>query len=338
MASLLSVNGKLESLYHRIMPDEERSMGYKEVGISEPLVLRYLYFFIKYKEREKTREVMISTHLKTEEEKQAAAEAINYYNPKTKFDRNKYFNFSDFGAQHYGHELLYYTKSYLGESIRITAKIMELDGVNKNLLKAIKKGISTVAGLPIFAEFLPYAALANTGISIFGKLAEILNRDDAIVKGHDLDLHFRRSHAKLLQSGRVVCIPGKNDSDFLNKFKLASDNRLVKINNDNEEFRDSTYFVMQVNNERNDLYDNYDYFQNAANLLGRTNRGDDPREFVDGVVSMAKGYNDIKSMEQIEKLSPRNDAESKKMIQALYNSMSSDMQILYSSRVKELLD
>jgi tRNA isopentenyl-2-thiomethyl-A-37 hydroxylase MiaE len=209
--------------------------------------------------------------------------------------------------------------------------------VNKNLLKAIKEGISTVAGLPIFAEFLPYAALANTGISIFGRLAEILERDDAIVKGHDLDLHFKRIHAKLLQSGRIVCVPGKNESDFRGKYTLRLDNRLVKIDSDDEEYKDSTYFVMQVNNERNDLYENFDYFQNAASLLSRTNRGDDPRQFVDSIVSMAKGYNDIKSMEHIERLVTRSDEESKKMMQALYNSMSSDMQILYSSRVKELL-
>ena len=78
--------------------------------------------------------IMLSTFVKTAEEKQGAAEAINYYNPETIF-QNGQFRLTDFGAQHYGHELCYYTKSYLGESLRFTTKIMELDKKAKILSK-----------------------------------------------------------------------------------------------------------------------------------------------------------------------------------------------------------
>lgn len=335
MACLLSVNGNLRSLYKQAGVEEERSIGYKALDIGEPLVVRYLYFFIKYEPNERENQLMISTFVKTMEEKQGAAEAINYYNPKTIFE-NGQFRLTDFGAQYYGHELCYYTKSYLGESLRLTTKIMELDKVNKNLVKAIKGGISTIAGMPAFVEFLPYFALVSTGVSIFVKMADIFNRDDVIEPGYNLDLHFNRPNARRLQGGRIVCIPRKDEADFLNEYKLSRNNRLVDASN-GEEYTESAYYVLQVSNEKNSLYENFDYFQYAAELLAKTNR-DNPREVVDSIVSLTKGYSDIAAMRQIEELALDIDSpDSRKKVKGLYKSMTPDAQRLYQSRIEEML-
>jgi len=338
MACLLSVSGNLRSLYKQVGVEEERSVGYKALDIGEPLVVRYLYFFIKYESCERENELMISTFVKTTEEKQGAAEAINYYNPKVIFEDGQ-FRLADFGAQHYGHGLCYYTKSYLGESLRLTTKIMELDKVDKDLVKAIKGGISYISGMPAFAEFLPYFALANTGVSIATKMTNIFNRDDVIEPGYDLDLHFDRPSARRLQSGRIVCIPRKEEADFLNEpngYKLSRNNRLVDASN-GKEYTESTYYVLQINNEENNLYENFEYFQYAAELLAKTNR-DNPREVVDSLVNVAKGYGDIAAMRQIDKLALDMDAPySRKKVKAFYKSMTPDAQRLYQSRIKEML-
>ncbi len=345
-ANLLSVNGALKSLFDPASVTEHRSAGYKDIEIGKPLVARYRRIFVKWgNETKEDQELMISTHVKTTEEKSGAAEAINYYNPEAEFSSGE-FHLSDFGAQHYGHELCYYTKSYLGESIRFTSRIMELDKSDKQITEAIKGGISTVVGLPSFASFLSYAALVSAGVDVFQKIVDLFNKDDVILSGHDLDLHFNQANARHLQSGRIVCISDpKNDSvsedEFLGKFELTLDNQLVSTDS-NADYTDSTYFVLQLNCEKNPLYEDFDYLQNAAELLAQTNRGDDPGEFVDNIVSMAKAFNDVDAVRQIEDLvldigDPDTGAEAQKKIRALAKHITPDIRRLYQDRLTKIL-
>jgi hypothetical protein len=335
MVNLLSVNGNLQSLYPQVWVETGRSTGYKALDIGEPLVVRYLYFFIKHETSERTNELMISTFIKTTEEKQGASEAINCYRPETVFKDGE-FRLPNIGAQHYGHELCYYTKSYLGESLRLTTKIMELDKVDKNIVEAIEGGVSAISGIPVFVEFVPVVALIKPSVSILANLTNLFYKDDVIESGHDLDLHFNRPNAERLQSGRIVCISEKDESDILNKYKLDSNNKLVT--EDGNEYTESTYYVLQVNNEKNSLYENFDHFQHAAELLGKVNRGGNMRGVVNSVVDIAKGCNDMAAIRQIEELAlDMDDKDSQKKVKALYKGMSPEMQGIYQSHVKEML-
>lgn len=337
MASLLSVNGVLKSLYEQATHTEARSHGYKSLEIGQPLVVRYLHLFTKWNNKNKNdQELMISTFVKTAEEKVGAAETINYFNPRTEFI-NGVFDLTDIGGQCYGHELCYYTKSYLGESIRLTTKIMELDKIDNRTIDALKSGITTISGLPTFSSFLPYAALATVGVSIFAKIAAVFNRDDVILEGHNLDLHFRRINARCLQSGRILCVPQRKESEFIGKYRLNRRNELVSVSGSSQYHR-STYFVFQINNERNDAYDKFDYLQNAAELLEKTNRGGDPREFLDLAVSMFQAHSDIDILRKIEALSVDMDEEkSRKKAKALFKHMGVELRHLYESRLNVLL-
>lgn len=346
-ANLLSVNGVLKSLFDPASVTAPRSTGYKKIEIGKPLVARYRRIFVKWGDKtESDQELMISTHVKTTEEKSGAAEAINYYNPEAEFSEGE-FHLSDFGAQHYGHELCYYTKSYLGESIRLTTRIMELDSLEDETIKAIQGGLSTVAGLPSFASFLPYAALASAGITVFQKIVDLFNKDDVILPGHDLDLHFNQANTRHLQSGRIVCISDPeagedvSEGQFINNYGLTFDNRLVCVDS-NVEYKKSTYFVLQLNCEPNRLYENFDYFQSTAELLAQTNRGGDPREFVDTIISMAKAFNDVDAVRQIEDLAldisdPEAKTEAQEKIRALAKHITPDIRMLYQDRLKEIL-
>jgi hypothetical protein len=336
MANLLSINGSLRLMHY--VPDRvgERSAGYEPIDIGKPLVIRYLSFFIRHEDETGHDEIMISTYIKTAEEKAGAAEAINYFNPETEFNKHT-FRLNDFGGRHYGHELCYYTKSYLGESIRLTTRIMEIDSVDKKLVSAIKSGVSSIAGLPTFTSFLPFAAMLNAGISGFSKVVGFLNTDDRIVGGHDMDLHFRRCHARRLQSGRILCVPNKPDNQFLGNYKLTADNRLVTADDREQEYTDSSYYVIQINSEHNALYEDFDYFQRSAELIEMTNRGGNPQEFVDALLSSFKAYNDIESIRKIEGLAFEDNQEAKSRISALYKLMSPDVQRLYQERVAGLV-
>lgn len=336
MANLLSVNGVLRNMYYVPEVEVERSAGYEPLAIGKPLVIRYLSYFLKHKDERGHDEIMISTFTKTAEEKAGAAEAINYFNPETKFE-NHMFRLDDFGGRHYGHELCYYTKSYLGESIRLTSRVMELDSVDQDFIRAIRCGVSAIAGLPTFASFLPFAAMINVGMDAFSKIINFLNKDDRIVSGHNIDLHFRRNHARRLQSGRIVCVPDKTEDQFVDRYRLTPENRLVSTDGHETHYTESTYFVIQVNSERNALYENFDYFQRSAELLEMTNRGGNPQEFVDALMSSLKAYNDISSIREIENLALEESKDAKERISALYKLMSPDIQRLYQDRVSQLV-
>jgi hypothetical protein len=337
-ASLFSINGNLRSLFDRATLEEKRSQGYKNIEIGKPIIIRYLYFFLQHKKPEKKNKLMISTFVKATETKSAAAEAINLFDKEAVFDENKNLRITDFGADCYGHPLCYYSKSFLGESLYLTTKIMELDKVDPKVVSAIQKGVGTAASLPMFAEFLPYLAGASVGISIFQKLLDLFNQDDVIIKGHDLDLHFNLEHVRHLQSGRIVCIPGKEEAKFLTdgKYKLLPNNKLVEENS-GKEYAETSYFVIQVDSKANKKLENFDHYAGAADLLSQTNRGGDPTEIISTVVELFKGYNDIAAMREIEDLSlDLDDEEVKKKIKALYKSMSNETRGLYKDRVKEL--
>ncbi len=135
-----------------------------------------------------------------------------------------------------------------------------------------------------------------------------------------------------------MCIPGKDEKSIMKNYKIRPDNRLAEINNDENEYVDSSYFVLQIHNEMNRLYENFDHFQSAADLLQKTNRGGDPTEFADSIVSVFQGYSDIDAVRKIEDLAFELDNEgSRKKLKALYKYMSPDMKRIYQSRINELL-
>lgn len=337
-ASLLSVNGKLHSLFDSATVSEKRSQGYKQAELGQPLIVRYLYFFLVHQGQGSKNELMISTFVKAAETKGGAAEAINYFNTDARFDKNNHLRIKDFGAERYGHPLCYYSKSYLGESLYLTTKIMELDKVDATVVKAIQRGIGTVTSMPAFAEFLPYAAGASVGVALFQKLIDLFNRDDAIVAGHDLDLHFALANVRHLQSGRIVCVNDKEESDFLSagRYELSQDNRLIDMTS-GLEYSASSYFVLQIDSKPNSKLESFDYFLGASDLLKRTNRGGDATEIVTNIVNLFQGYSDLHAIRQIEELSiDAGDEDVQKKIRAWHKSMSRDIRTLYLARVKEL--
>lgn len=337
--SVLSVNGKLRSLYDVAAAKEKRTTGYKTVAIGKPLIIRYLYFFLCHKTYERKNKLMISTFLKTKELKEAVAEAINYFNEEAVFDKNHEFRLDAFGGEHYGHPLCYYTKSYLGESLYITTKIMELDKIDDKVVKAIQEGIGIVSAIPVFAAFLPYAAGARVGVSLFHKINNLFNQDDPIVRGHNIDLHFNLENGARLQSGRIVCVTGDMSEKALlagDKYMLSDNNRLVEVKT-KKEYTDSSYFVFQVDAKANRKLELFDYYLGAADLLNETNRGGNSAEIVQTVVDMFKGYSDLRSIKEIEDLSiDVGDRNTKKMIKALYKSMSNETRKIYKDRIKEI--
>lgn len=332
MSTLIYHNERLHSLYEA----PESKSG--SVALGRPLTVRYLYFALRHEARRR-QQLMVSTFVKTEEQKPSAVEAVNYFNPSARFGKDGTFRLADFGGQHYGHPLCYYTRSYIGETVRLTTKVMELDKLDRKAMDAVRSGLATIASLPVFTEFLAYSALVYTGFRAAEKLIEFLNRDDAIIESHNLDLAFDQENSRRLQPGRVVCIPGADAVEFIESesWQLAPDNRLREASTGREYDRGS-YFVLEIDTREHPTYEKFEYHQATAELLRRTNRGDDPADLVDFGVEVARGYQDYQILNELESflLLPREDAPRDRAA-ALFRLLTPRLQQLYEPRLRLLL-
>ena len=338
--TLFSVNGTLRDLYEAAPAAEEpRAHGYAPVAIGKPLLVRYLHFHLRHPGGEGDHELLISTFLKADENKSAAAEAINYFDDQARFHGGA-LTIRDFGGERYGHPLVYYSKSYRGESLYLTTRIMELDRVDGATRKALRGSLTTLAGLPMFAQYLPLLAAGGAAAGVVARLVNLFNRDDAIIDGHDLDLHFDRMHARRLQSGRILCLPRSPapKAEVIARYRLRADNVLVAQDDETAAFDAASYVVLQVDARRNRALEDFDHFVGAADLLARTNRGGGPADVLNEVVDVARKAADVDALLDIEKLAlDAGDERVRQEIRAIYKSLSPEIQALYGRRTREIL-
>lgn len=355
--TLFSVDGVLHDLYEEpsaadaAHPDGKgggkgggrdaapRARGYAPVAIGQPLLIRYLHFHLRHPGGEGRHELLISTFLKADENKSAAAEAINFYDDTARFEGGA-LTIRDFGGEKYGHPLVYYSKSYRGESLYLTTRIMELDRVDGATRKALRGSLTTLAGLPMFAQYLPLVAAGGAAAGVLARLVNLFNRDDAIIDGHDLDLHFGRMHARRLRSGRILCLPRSPESkgDILGRYRLRADNVLVERDDEDAAYDGASYFVLQVDARRNRALEDFDHYVGAADLLAKTNRGGGAAEVLNEVVDVARKAADVDAVLDIEKLAvDAGDDRVRQEIRAIYKSLSPEIQALYGRRTREIL-
>lgn len=307
--------------------------------LGDPVVIRYLYFFLRHKDRGR-QQLMISTFVKTEETKIAAAEAINFYHPRARFDADRCFRLADFGAEQYGHPLCYYTRSYLGETIRLTTKAMELDRADRRVTRALKDGFAAAATVPPFVEHLTWFSLLGAGVEVAERVIDFLNRDDALIESHSLDLHFGTTWGRQLRTGRYLCLPDGDAAEFSESsaWIVGGDNTLRETATGREYTRGS-YFVLEIVSQENPAYDKFDAYQNVAELLAMVNRGDRPTEFLEFGAELMRSHRDYRWLDEIETLAlqqpPSPDARNR--ILALYRMLTPRARRLFEPRLKALL-
>src|SRR5258708_30942667 len=176
-STVSSVNGELRSAFIPVPGGDAHASPYIPVGLNQPLTIEYRRISLKNAGGAK-RKLMVSSYLKAREEKNGSAEAVSYYSNQAEFTNDGRFTLINFGAKDYGHPLCYYTRAFAGETLRITVYPSELRKLDNNTVKALDSAVSTVGGLPMFAQFLPYMTLAKAGINIFAALLNFFKHDD----------------------------------------------------------------------------------------------------------------------------------------------------------------
>ena len=341
MAYAITQNGILRSMFEELPvndADTPRSQQYDPVAIGQPLVVEYVYLQLApSKNPGKDDEVLISSLVKTEEKRNAAAEAITAFRTGVNFQKGP-FQLDDWGGADYGHPLCYYSGSYLGEAVRITTRASEIEGEIVDALEKVRTGVSSVSGLPIFMEFLPFILGISKGVEIISKVVGFFDKDEILLRDQSVDLEFDRTHARRLQSGRVVCVPAYNDEKPLIKsgLKLNVQSRLVDASD--KEY-DGSYFVLRINRKKMREYEDFDHFQGAAAILALTNREEDVvQASVSTLVEIARGVDALRTVSDIEELyHDRDEAEAKAQIKALFKLLPRELQNAYEKRLEGVL-
>lgn len=339
---LLSIDGNLQSLYSTSdfsTARDSRSADYSQIGIGKPIVVRYLHHYLNFPKAPATKqEIMISTFVKTLEEKKPAAEAISYYSPNVIF-HSGIKSIKSFGADNFGHELIYYSKSYIGQPVKMTTKVMELDNYDE-VFKAISDGTESLGNMPFFVEYIPYMAVAKSSVNFISKLYKLIDKDDPIIPRLALDLFYYIPNMPRLQSGRILCVHKSQltQEEFISKgYKLTPENNLV--DSTGTQYSESSYFVVQVNSEVRPEFDDFEYHQNAAELLTMTNRGANIGGFIETAVQGFKSYSDILTINEMESMQDELETpEAKEKFKALFKTMSADVRNLYRNKYKEILN
>jgi len=327
---MYSIGGQLISIYDDVPSSTpEHSQKYNPIQLGEPLVIRYKKFFINEPtSANKKEEIMLSTFLTSSESANPATETVNFYDDKMQFDSEGKKYFDPARADNYGNQLIYYTKSYLGEPILMTTSVMELD--NQNYTDILNKALSTASTLPFFIEYLPHIVVAQTISDWLGKLWNFLDKDDEIMGRMSLNLYYERDFSEKLRHGRYVCVKGLEESDLLG-FKLKTDNTLLDPSG--QPYEGSSYFVTQVDSKYEEEYENFQNAQASAELLALTNRkeGSDLQGFLNVSIEAASAYSDIETLNKMEKIQNRlSQTGMLDKYKAYYNNLSSETQERYS--------
>jgi hypothetical protein len=332
---VISVNGELRDAFKPVPDGDPHATPYTKVALNGPLVVEYRRIALTNPGPPK-RKLMVSTYFKAQEEKNAAAEAVTYYSSSAEFGSGGRFTLVDFGGKDYGHPLCYYTRAYAGESLRLTVYPSELHQVDNHSLKTLSSSMTAIGGLPMFAQFLPYLSLAKAGINIFAAILNIFHHD-GVYSVVSCDLRYGHPDARILQSGRFVCVPDTDsghpvtDATLISHYRLTPDSQLVAAS-DGSEFAGS-YFVIAVNGVEDKAYEKFDYFQNAAALLEMTNRGGDLGTILNQITPYSASFSDMDIVKRIEGLrSKAADPDSRKQAAALFQTLTADMKLIYQDR------
>lgn len=323
---LFSVGGRLIGLRDPIPDGVTRSEKYIPVTIGKPLLCRYMGFFLNHPGADRE-EIMISSFLKSDEEKNPSAESVNFYDPALNFSAGKrYVELTN--ADTYQHELIYYTPSYVGESLKLTVKAALLNNPS-DTTELIQRGLESAGQIPFFLEYLPYLAMGSSYVDILGQVLDWLYRDEDAIERLSLALFYDDVDWPKLRSGRYVCIKDCTEAEA-KTLTLRDGYKLYT--SDGELYQNSSYFVVQVNAVRRDGLEQFQYHQGAAELLALTNRDSKTSisEFIDITSSALASYADAQVMEEMESIQDlTGDPQYASRYEAFFRKLSKSSRDLY---------
>lgn len=287
---------------------------YEPVGSGKPLCLEILHIsFGNVKDWLGKAEILVSSWAKTGGSAKPAPRAINVMRKNV----STHEHLSDFGAADYGHQLVYYTPSYGGETLRFSLEFLEIDALRKKGVEALGKGLKELSRLAVFVPQLTYLSLAPEAMELGRKLYNIFNQNDLILLEH-LDLSLGVPDSKVLTSGRFVLVNGNHSSSFIDKFKLDFDNRLKTKDGKLAEKAgmEDAYVVIRINAQERNEYKDFEVESEAQQILeeflSQKTITENIADLISDSVKAAKQFHSVEEILKLKKNLNREGEEDKK--------------------------
>lgn len=308
-----------------ISTDEEHP-GIPRVEEGKPLYIRYSSFYLNLKDvSDRKTQILITTQAEADEKITKAPPFVTRWDDEASANAPTY-SFRDWGAARAGHPMIFYSKAYLGETIRFTTYVWEIDRADEALFSAIGKALDTGAGLPVFLDLVPAMGAAKIALNLLQGVANWIDKDDPVIRGKDIDLGSTR----LLRPGRYVVSVGISEPDLIARHKLEG---LQLKTSAGAEITGSSYFTFDVVSQEQRKLERFDQFAGAAEILARTNRGagGGAKEGIELAAEALGAYSDLKILDEID-ISKRD----KRKLEALRKRLSPQMQRALETYLDEL--
>lgn len=297
MPAFISIDGKL-SLPSKPHPGDPK---YTPVTVGQPVCIELLHMaFGNVKDWWGKSEILVSSWAKTGAKAKPGARAVNLMRKKIP----QFYHLSDFGAQEYGHQLVYYSPVYGSETIRFSVEFLEIDKLGADGTAKLGNALKSLGALPIFAPQLAYLALAPQIIELGRKLYNIFNRNDQILLEH-LDLG-KDPDGNILSSGRYILVHGNhNPLKFMDAYKLGDDNKLYAGNDLAEEAgMTNPYVVVRINAVEKNEYKDFEATSAAQEILDTVLNQSITNEIAEVItdsVKASKQYDSVKKVLDLNK-------------------------------------
>jgi len=307
MPAFFSDNGKLT------LPSIPHSQDgrYAPIEIGKPLCVEILHMaFGDVKDWWGKAEILVSSWAKSGGTAKPGARLVNLMRNNVP----EFHHISDFGAAEYGHQLVYYTPSYRGTTVRFSLEFLEIDRLDGNEIAKLGNALKGIGLLPVFAPQLSFLALAPQILEIGRKLYELFNRNDVVLLEH-MDLSFNEPDSNVLTSGRYVLINGnQNVLTFAQKFRLEPDNMLHTETGRlaEEEGLKDAYVVIRINSVQKDEYKDFEVNSTAQGLLDAVVNQGISTNIAELLTESVKAANQFGSFEKVLGLKKRLNAEPEK--------------------------
>lgn len=305
--------------------DEERpEIPKAEEG--KPLYIRYSNFHLNLKDvSDRKTKVLITTQAEADEKITKAPPFVTRWDDEAGANIPVY-NFRDWGAARAGHPMIFYSKAYLGETVRFTTYVWEIDKADEELFSAIGNLLDTGSSLPVFLDLVPTLGAAKLALNLLKGVINWIDKDDPVIRGKDIDLGSTR----LLRPGRYVVSIGIGEQDLIANHKLDGLQLKTKAGADVT----SSYFTFDVLSQAQPKLEKFDQFAGAAEVLARTNRGASggAKEGVELAAEALGAYSDFKILDDID-INKRD----KKRLEALRKRLSPGMQRALEAYLDDLI-
>ena len=297
-----------------ISTDEEHP-GISRVEEGKPLYIRYSSFYLNLKDvSDRKTQVLITTQAEADEKITKAPPFVTRWDDEASANAPTY-SFRDWGAARAGHPMIFYSKAYLGETVRFTTYVWEIDRANEDLFAAIGRALDTGAGLPVFLDLVPAMGAAKIALNLLQGVANWMDKDDPVIRGKDIDLGATR----LLRAGRYVVSIGISELDLIAKHKLEG----LQLKTSAGAEVATSYFTFDVISQEQRKLEKFDQFAGAAEILARTNRGSGggAKEGIELAAEALGAYSDLRILDEID-IAKRD----KRKVEALRKRLSPQMQ------------